>query len=1420
MRKHFLRFCLCLLLVSVAISNAAAWRRVLLYTFDNGWHQGFSNCQVAEEVTYQESNFSIRSGPQIGKTISSGKGVSFTVTDQTFLGVAYYVATGAEVTFRVILTDSQGKAYAWENKPHESNRWYNFEDEAGERRVLVTQFTEKETGSALLPGTTIKKVTLEQEAPQEIEQAFYFDEFVVWEGTDTESPSQVLGLLAYRENGAISLKWDRASDNTGVVSYRIYRGNTPESLVLIGETNELQFRDQATETETNYYQVAAVDHCGNQGALSDPIVVWKDDNEPPPVPVALVATPFAWGNSTRLDWQGITLLEVDDLAGYRVYRQMEGELWATEVAFISGSVADSNYFFEEYALGNNILYTYKVASVDTSGNESEEAVITCIPKITDPVVLSYDFEEGDKNGWWGTYSTSLQGGGHNGSKLALMVGAYKSTDYNLQFFNRINFGINPETQIAFAYKVNSDLPLEYLRVVLESTSGKKYVNSFFGEQGKWVPVQFGVTDFATEAGGKIPLGTRIQKIELWARRGDGLGNQEFLIDNFYIYNGEDRQPPSLVSQPVATESGTDIVVSWEIPEDNINIAGFNIYRGIDQVSPQPSYKVNRTLYCDSNSYIDLGAAGTPYLYLIEAVDFSGNTSCSAASEPAEGVDKTPPGAPLAYGKSDVRGKVELFWDEPAPASDGQLPAYYRIYASSSLVDLKQSDNIVANYLAATKWSGTSGMSPGQEYYFLVTSVDATGNENFEGLPIKVKVATDSGPASATNLIPNPSAEEGMDAPSGWSQGTNEGNPLHIWDLAAACEGDKSFRIDGSKSDRGSWSMLIENLTPGKFYKFSSYYKAKDLSHPNSGLVYRVIIDGESSSDHLAYTMYDNLSPTEYWQRMEKTFVAPTGSNKMDLELYFWLTDGKIWFDNTELVELPVLEGPRHDSSVGSRPTLFWEPVQIDNYLGPISYNLQYSQDPNFQDATTVTVENILSAEYTIGNSLKAGLWYWRVSINTDPSQYPPDSGPYLSPSPYSQARSFEVGTGPVAPGNIQISTEPKGVLTISWQEVEAAHSYRIYRGLESGFLLDSAATAAEFVAGTTFTDFNVEPGREYFYCICSLAENETEGTPSEEVSAIALEDNVPPEGVCSFKVDGNVLGEILLSWSVPGKALDGDLPVAYAIYRRWDEDAEFSKIAETGELAFVDTTVASGENYEYYLIALDKVGNQSSPSETLQVIAPSFELEIYHEPIAMAGMGKDTTFKIEINNKVPDEVLFCYRYDGQTKYFAIPMKNVGDSWQLVITMPQVDTLSYYFEIKSGEDSFIYPQKGAEGPFVVKPLTGHPSGSLQIMELRVEPAVYNPQTNVLSIAYLLGQDANCSVKIYSVSGQLIRTLPTASGGEGSKAGVNILTWDGRDEQGRLVRNGPYIISVSAKAERAEAKAQKLVLVFKQKGGAER
>lgn len=69
---------------------------------------------------------------------------------------------------------------------------------------------------------------------------------------------------------------------------------------------------------------------------------------------------------------------------------------------------------------------------------------------------------------------------------------------------------------------------------------------------------------------------------------------------------------------------------------------------------------------------------------------------------------------------------------------------------------------------------------------------------------------------------------------------------------------------------------------------------------------------------------------------------------------------------------------------------------------------------------------------------------------------------------------------------------------------------------------------------------------------------------------------------------------------------------------------------------------------------------------------------------------------------------------------------------------------------------------------------------------------NPFARTTGLAFTLARRGDLRVDLYDVSGRRVRTLERA----GAAAGEHVLTWDGRDESGRLVPSGVYLAAWKA------------------------
>lgn len=86
----------------------------------------------------------------------------------------------------------------------------------------------------------------------------------------------------------------------------------------------------------------------------------------------------------------------------------------------------------------------------------------------------------------------------------------------------------------------------------------------------------------------------------------------------------------------------------------------------------------------------------------------------------------------------------------------------------------------------------------------------------------------------------------------------------------------------------------------------------------------------------------------------------------------------------------------------------------------------------------------------------------------------------------------------------------------------------------------------------------------------------------------------------------------------------------------------------------------------------------------------------------------------------------------------------------------------------------------------------------VSKLKVYPNPFNPQTG---ISYKLEASAQTEVSVYNLKGQKVRTLQNGA----SQPGEHNLSWDGRDDQGRDLAAGIYLIRLDAGKKSSMVKA---------------
>ena len=83
---------------------------------------------------------------------------------------------------------------------------------------------------------------------------------------------------------------------------------------------------------------------------------------------------------------------------------------------------------------------------------------------------------------------------------------------------------------------------------------------------------------------------------------------------------------------------------------------------------------------------------------------------------------------------------------------------------------------------------------------------------------------------------------------------------------------------------------------------------------------------------------------------------------------------------------------------------------------------------------------------------------------------------------------------------------------------------------------------------------------------------------------------------------------------------------------------------------------------------------------------------------------------------------------------------------------------------------------------------------------------NPFTDKTTFTFNSSQDAEVQIKVFTIAGQLIRTLkdPFVS------RGFNMIDWDGRDESGDIPANGVYLYKLIARTQSSSGISQKEII----------
>ncbi len=209
-------------------------------------------------------------------------------------------------------------------------------------------------------------------------------------------------------------------------------------------------------------------------------------------------------------------------------------------------------------------------------------------------------------------------------------------------------------------------------------------------------------------------------------------------------------------------------------------------------------------------------------------------------------------------------------------------------------------------------------------------------------------------------------------------------------------------------------------------------------------------------------------------------------------------------------------------------------------------------------------------------------------------------GPKGDRSAFSNQALLKPKTPPQAPEGVTTAPQADGIL-VEWKAVPDTGGYAVYRRAATE-RFSSKPLAVVRPPATRYLDRTARFGQSYIYSVTAVDPKqplvESEIKAEQEIHYV---DRYPPP-VPEELVAVAEAGRVRLVWQ---KSDAPDL-AGYIVYRKGAATGEFVRLTAKpiGPTSYVDTTVASGQGYDYRVTAIDQTGNESAPSTEVHVAVP------------------------------------------------------------------------------------------------------------------------------------------------------------------------------------------------------------------------
>ena len=513
-------------------------------------------------------------------------------------------------------------------------------------------------------------------------------------------------------------------------------------------------------------------------------------------------------------------------------------------------------------------------------------------------------------------------------------------------------------------------------------------------------------------------------------------------------------------------------------------AKYEVYRARSKDGDYIKYStVTGTSYTNT-SYIE---NGNTYYYKVRALKSDGTAGAwsSIVSETYRAASTGTLPAPAVTGGNDAQGRPTLTWKAVTGA------AKYEVYRARSL----NGDYIKYSTVTGTSYTNTSYIENGNTYYYKVRALKSDGTAGAWSSIVSVTYR-----AASAGTLSAPSVTGGNDS---------QGRPTLKWNAVTGAAKYEVYRARSKDGDYIKYSTVTGTSYTNTSYIENGntyYYKVRALDANGTAGAWSSIVSVTYKQTLPAPTVTGGNDaqgrPTLKWKAVTgaaKYEVYRARSKDGDYIKYSTVTgtsytntsyieDGNTYYYKVRALDANGTAGawssvvsvtykqtlPAPTVTGGNdaqgRPTLKWKAV-----TGAAKYEVYRARSLN---GDYIKYSTVTGTSYTNTSYIENGnTYYYKVRALGSDGSY----GPYSSVVSVTYRATSSAVPAEVTMGK---ATAQGSYITVTWDKAANAASYRVYRRVNNSSDWNVVASS---VSGTSYTDWNVEPGARYTYTVRGVA---------------------------------------------------------------------------------------------------------------------------------------------------------------------------------------------------------------------------------------------------------------------------------------------------------------------------------------------